>query len=101
MRKLLLHGIGHLVDEPDDDARMPSVLVLDGLALLALAEQEIVVLREAVDAVIGVVAHELQQPFFANFKNLGIREAELAVSAEAFAVAQAEILGMRLVELLC
>ena len=97
--KLVAHGIGHLIDEPDDDARMSAVLLFDGLTLLALAEQEVVVLREAVDAVLWMIAHVLCQTCLTQLQHFGVRQTELPVAAVALAVAQAEVLGMRLEEL--
>ena len=70
--KLVLHGIGHLVNEPNDNAGMSAVLVFYSLAFLALAELEVVVLRETIDAVGRILAHELHQPCLAYLHHLRV-----------------------------
>ena len=78
---------------------MAAILVLDGSALLALAEAEVVVLREAVDAILWVFAHAQLHSLLAYLEHFGVGEAELSVAAVTTAVAQAKVLGMCLEEL--
>ena len=73
---------------------MAAILVLDGLALLALAEAEVVVLRDAIDAIFGVLSHALSHSRLANLQNIRIGEAELSVAVVALALAKTEILRM-------
>ena len=79
---------------------MSAVLLFDGSTLFALAEAEVIVLREAVDAVRGILAHEGSKAILADFQHIGVRQTELSIVRRTLAIAQGEVFGMCLVELL-
>ena len=61
-----LYGIGHLIDKPDEQARMTAILLLKGAALIALTHKLMVVLRERIYPIIGVVGDDLLHSLLAN-----------------------------------
>ena len=95
--ELVPDGVCHLVDKPYHQARLSAVLLGDGRTLRALAEGEVVILRQAVDAEERVFAHDIGQAGLAYFQHLGVGKAELSVG-DALAVAQTEVFGVLLKE---
>lgn len=94
-----LHSLGHLVDKPEHQPALPAVFLGQACALGALAIAFVVVLRHVVAPIAGLLANHFQQPLRHDLhQRLALAETELAI-ANALPIAQGEIFGMRLKEI--
>ena len=73
---------------------MPAILGFYSSTLVALTEAEVVVLREAVDAIFWILSHAKFHSLLANLEHLGIGETELTIAVVTLAVAKAKVLRM-------
>jgi len=88
--------LGHGIDEAQERGGGAAFLVVQGLALLALAPVAGVVLGNADDARLGMVRNPLADAGLGELKHAGIRETALDVAALALALDEREVLGMLL-----
>ena len=104
---LLLHGLGHLVHEPDDAPGVRLLLRVDGRAPFALAVVVPIVLRHAVVARIpppgrlgALVERDAREHVGEHdLEHVGIGEAQLRMSSHALALDEREVFRVRVVVL--
>ena len=98
--EFLLDRLGHLVDEPDEQAGLAAVLFRQRVAVLAGAEVVDIVLAEAVHGGVRILPDALYHPFRHDLKDIRVAEAALHVAVAAHAADLAEVLRMGREELL-